>query len=103
MNAKVYWANVVICISVIIFCGVKVMLDPEPTTTSIYLPIMSGIVGYFVPNPTKKKDNQDINQLVSSNSSSEGIIRHFGAESSINSIPQSPPLSPAQIPHIQIS
>jgi hypothetical protein len=68
------------------------MLDPEPTTTSIYLPIMSGIVGYFVPNPTKKKENQDINQLVSSNAS----------QTSVNSIPQSPPLSPAQIPHIQI-
>ena len=93
MNTKVYWANVIICISVIIFCAVKVMLDPEPTTTSIYLPIMSGIVGYFVPSPTKKKEGEFNNtQLISSNTS----------QTSVNSIPQSPPLSPAQIPHIQI-
>lgn len=55
MNSKIYIVNVVVCISVVIFCGVKVMLDPQPTTTSIYLPIMSGIVGYFVPSPKKDK------------------------------------------------
>lgn len=78
MNSKVYWANVVICVSVIIFCGVKVMLDPEPTTTSIYLPIMSGIVGWFAPSPKKKENNQPTynSQVLSSNGS------------------QTPPLSP---------
>jgi len=90
MNSKVYWANVLICISVIIFCGVKVMLDPQPTTTSIYLPIMSGIVGYFVPSPTKKKENE--NQMISSNAS----------QTSNSYTPQSPPLSPTQIPHLQV-
>jgi hypothetical protein len=36
----------------------KVMMDPRPETTSIYLPIMSGIVGYFVPNPALKKKEE---------------------------------------------
>jgi hypothetical protein len=61
MNSKIYIVNVIVCVSVVIFCGVKVMLDPEPTTTSIYLPIMSGIVGYFVPSP--KKENKPDNQI----------------------------------------
>ncbi len=97
MNSKVYWANVLICISVIIFCGVKVMLDPQPTTTSIYLPIMSGIVGYFVPSPLKKKDNENNllnngNTITNPNNVSSNI-----STNSSNSIPQSPPLSPMGI------
>jgi len=61
MNSKIYIVNVIVCVSVVLFCGVKVMLDPEPTTTSIYLPIMSGIVGYFVPQPKKDKPELNIN------------------------------------------
>ncbi len=97
MNSKVYWANVLICISVIIFCGVKVMLDPQPTTTSIYLPIMSGIVGYFVPSPLKKKDNEN-NLLNNGNpiTNPNNISSNISTNSS-NSIPQSPPLSPMEI------
>lgn len=81
MNSKVYWANVVICISVVIFCGVKVILNPDPSTTSIYLPIMSGIIGYFVPNPTKKKENNEINGF-----SNQTISNSNGS--------RTPPLSP---------
>jgi len=59
MNSKIYIVNVVVCISVICFCAVKVLLDPRPETTSIYLPVATGIVGYFVPQP--KKDKQELN------------------------------------------
>jgi hypothetical protein len=68
MNEKIYIVNVIVCVSVIIFCGVKVLLDPRPETTSIYLPVATGVCGYFVPNP--KKDNKPNNN----NEDNESLI-----------------------------
>jgi hypothetical protein len=60
MNLTVYIINVIVCISIIIFCGTRVIMDQRPETTSIYLPIMSAIVSYFVPNPKlDKKENKN--------------------------------------------
>lgn len=87
-HTAIYWANVLICISVIIFCGVKVMLDPRPETTSIYLPIMSGIVGYFVPSPLKKKEEKLITPQTNNNTNS--ITSNYSNQ-------QTPPLSPTTI------
>ena len=83
MNLYVYIINVIVCICMIIFCGIKVMLDPRPETTSIYLPIMSGIIGYFTPSPALNKKDKP------------AYIEQFagGSQQSAISV-QSPPLSP---------
>jgi hypothetical protein len=93
MNIYVYVINVIVCISVIIFCGMKVMMDPRPETTSIYLPIMSGIVGYFVPNPALKKKEENKNIINASNVSQLSN----GSQQSGSNPPPTPPLSPANI------
>jgi hypothetical protein len=80
MNIYVYVINVIVCICMIIFCGVKVLLDPRPETTSIYLPIMSGIIGYFTPSPALTKKDKP------------AYIEQFAGQSAISI--QSPPLSP---------
>jgi hypothetical protein len=58
---------------------------------------MSGIVGYFVPSPLKKKDNEN-NLLNNGNpiTNPNNISSNISTNSS-NSIPQSPPLSPMEI------
>jgi len=91
MNLAVYIINVVVCISIIIFCGTKVMIDPRPETTSIYLPIMSAIGGYFIPNPTlrKKEENKMIVPQVQPQP-----IYNTSSQSSSGGTPISPPLSP---------
>jgi len=89
MNIYVYIINVIVCICVIIFCGIKVMLDSSPTTTSIYLPIMSGVVGYFVPQPSlNKKDKNNITSTIP-----PLTIEQLTTGSQQSGI-QSPPLSP---------
>ena len=104
MNLHVYIINVIVCISIIIFCGVKVLTDGRPETTSIYLPIMSGIVGYFVPNPSLKKKedrNNPISQLTTSNlisgvtnTNNTNSQMSVGSQQSRSNPPPSPPLSP---------
>jgi hypothetical protein len=99
MNLGVYVINVIVCISIIIFCGVKVLTDPRPETTSIYLPIMSGIVGYFVPNPAfKKKENTgDRNNPISNSLNQLNTNSQFtnNSQQSGSNPPPSPPLSPS--------
>ena len=109
MNLHVYIINVIVCISIIIFCGVKVLTDGRPETTSIYLPIMSGIVGYFVPNPTlRKKDDggikyNPINSLLTAtnltsantnNGNNTNSQISVGSQQSGSNPPATPPLSP---------
>lgn len=78
MNERIYTINVLVCISIIIFCGVKVILDPRPETTSIYLPVASGIAGYFVPSPKidkkDKKENENDNESLVSRLSKRLLI-----------------------------
>jgi len=95
MNIYVYVINVIVCISVIIFCGMKVMMDPRPETTSIYLPIMSGIVGYFVPNPALKKKEENKNTINTPLSNVSQLSN--GSQQSGSNPPPSPPISPANI------
>jgi hypothetical protein len=97
MNLYVYIINVIVCICMIIFCGVKVLLDPRPETTSIYLPIMSGIIGYFTPSPslTKKERPAYIEQFAGGLGRSPlptSLYDGGSGQSAINI--QSPPLSP---------
>ena len=106
MNLHVYIINVIVCISIIIFCGVKVLTDGRPETTSIYLPIMSGIVGYFVPNPTLRKKDDKLNPINSlltatnlttantNNTNNTNSQLSVGSQQSRNNPPPSPPLSP---------
>jgi hypothetical protein len=83
MNLTVYIINVLVCISIIIFCGTRVIMDQRPETTSIYLPIMSAIVSYFVPNPKlDKKENK--NPLIQ-----QQVLGSGGSNASID-IPLSP-------------
>jgi len=104
MNLHVYIINVIVCVSIIIFCGVKVLTDPRPETTSIFLPIMSGIVGYFVPNPAlKKKEDRTVfsNSLLTAHNSNTSNTSNTSNNSGSIS-PPSPPLSPSltiDIPH----
>jgi hypothetical protein len=76
------------------------MIDPRPETTSIYLPIMSAIGGYFIPNPTlrKKEENKMIVPQVQPQP-----IYNTSSQSSSGGTPISPPLSPTlniEIPRI---
>jgi hypothetical protein len=94
MNLYVYIVNVLVSVGVIIFCAFKIMTDGRPEVTSVYLPIMSGILGWYVPNPSiKKKEDRN---LINSNNSSIGQYTNSSQQSGSNP-PPSPPLSPTAI------
>ena len=87
MNLHVYIVNVLVSVGVIIFCAFKIMTDNRPETTSIYLPILSAVLGWYVPNPSlKKKEEKIITPQMNNNSTSSNYSNQ-----------QTPPLSPATI------
>ena len=94
MNLYVYMVNVLVSVGVIIFCAFKIMTDGRPEVTSVYLPIMSGILGWYVPNPALKKKEEKNNSLLNNANINTNSQISGGSQRSDTNPPATPPLSP---------
>lgn len=56
MNAQTaFVSQIAFSVVTVGFCMGMIIRNPEPATTSIYLPIMTSIVGVWLPQPTNKQ------------------------------------------------
>lgn len=51
---KIYVTQVGFSLLTVIFCIAMIGMDPVPSTTSIFLPILTSVVGVWLPQPQNK-------------------------------------------------
>lgn len=58
MNSeRLFISQITFSIVTVGFCMGMIIRNPEPATTSIYLPIMTSIIGVWLPQPNNKEIN----------------------------------------------
>lgn len=52
---KIYLTQVSFSAVTVAFCIIMIATDPTPTTTSVFLPIMTSVIGVWLPSPSNNK------------------------------------------------
>jgi hypothetical protein len=46
------------------FCITMIAINPTPTTTSVFLPILTSVIGVWLPSPSSSKPTENKNVFI---------------------------------------